>query len=129
MPPSSPHCQDCSGCTSCGGCSGCTHDPREITLTLAQARLLAQFAQLPFLPFCQTSQGPVLLTSEGTPWDRQLLETLATLNLITLDPGLPLQNYDYAEYAPYLKQEGAERGSLSLTDLGGAVLDALPDLL
>ena len=46
-----------------------------------------------------------------------------------MDAGLPLQNYDYAEYAPYLDQDGAERGSLALTSLGQAVLDALPDPL
>lgn len=125
----SRNCQDCSGCTSCGGCSGCTHTPREITLTREQARLLSQFAQLPFLPFCQTQQGPVLLMEEGTPWDAQLLESLAALGLITMDAGLPLQNYDYAEYAPHLHQDGAQRGSLALTSLGQAVLDALPDPL
>lgn len=129
MTPPSPNCQDCSGCTSCGGCSGCAHTPREISLTREQARLLSQFAQLPFLPFCQSPQGPVLLTAEGTPWSSQSLETLTALSLITMDAGLPLQNYDYAEYAPYLDQDGAERGSLALTSLGRAVLDALPDPL
>ena len=129
MPPPSPNCQDCSGCTSCSGCSGCAHTPREITLTREQARLLTQFAQLPFLPVCQTQQGPILLTEKGTPRDSQFLESLVALGLITLDVGLPLQNYDYAEYAPYLDQDGTERGSLALTSLGQAVLDALPDPL
>ena len=125
----SHNCQDCSGCTSCGGCSGCTNMPGEIVLTREQARLLSRFAQLPFLPFCQTQQGPILLTEEGAPWDGRLLESLAALGLITLDAGLPLQNCDYAEYAPYLEQDGTERGSLALTPLGEAILDALPDLL
>lgn len=129
MTPSRPNCQDCTGCTACGGCSGCAHSPREVTLTREQARLLSQFAQLPFLPFCQTPQGPILLTAEGTLWDASLLASLSELGLITLDAGLPLQNYDYAEYAPYLDREGAKRGSLALTDLGGAVLDALPEAL
>ena len=54
---------------------------------------------------------------------------MAALGLITMDADLPIQNYDYAEYAPYLHQDGAQRGSLALTSLGQTVLDALPDPL
>lgn len=97
----------------CGGCGH--HDSVEITLSRAEAALLARFAQCPYLPLARflvyssredeleaVGMSAVFL-DDGTDLDQvketgRLLEHLEELGLITLDYDIPLSNYDYAEY-------------------------------
>lgn len=152
------HC--CCHGHDCGGCG--PHLPTEITLSRAEAALLTQFAQCPYLPLARflarSSREEELeavglsavFLEEGAGLDQvketgQRLEHLEELGLITLDYGIPLSNYDYAEYEAsdlYTRfratvDEGAARpgflfdtadlqkGSMALTERGYAVLEQI----
>ncbi|MFR1050840.1 MAG: hypothetical protein ACOX67_01820 [Oscillospiraceae bacterium] len=98
------------------GCGGCGHHaPVEITLSRAEAALLARFAQCPYLPLARflarSSREDELeavglsavFLEDGADNDQvketgRLLERLESLGLITLDYDIPLSNYDYADY-------------------------------
>ena len=110
----------CGACCggSCGGCAG------ELTLTQAEIDLLDLLAQSPFLPVARRadSETPVCLeagAATAKTWATAILG-LHQKGLIELDYGIPLQNYDYREYANYPCQ-----GSMALTVRGQTVVELL----
>lgn len=110
----------CGACRggSCGGCAG------ELTLTQAEIDLLDLLAQSPFLPVARRadSETPVCLeagAATAETWADAILG-LHQKGLIELDYDIPLQNYDYREYANYPCQ-----GSMALTVRGQTVVELL----
>ena len=95
-----------------------------IELTQAEIDLLRRFAQLPFLPVARRAdqETPVCL-EEGAASPEALSAAilgLAQKGLVRLDYDLPLSNFDYAAYAPYV-----HKGSMALTARGQAAVELL----
>ena len=131
------HCRQKEGCEKdCGGCCGC-QGGKEITLSLdrRQVRLLLEFSQVPFLPLCQAAgaEGETfpLFLPEGAagsdiPSTAHPLRELTDMGLSSLDPALPLDGSEYAEYnvlEPSLSIR--ERGSMALTPLGQVAMEQI----
>ncbi|MGM9537563.1 MAG: hypothetical protein ACI3VN_04445 [Candidatus Onthomonas sp.] len=108
-----------SCCHSCGSCG----NQDSLYLTPSELELLKQLAVTPFLPAGFNSRGrhPICLDCPG---DREAVsDTLVALGqkrLISLDPEIPLQGFDYAAYEAF-----PLHGSLALTALGQQVLELL----
>lgn len=116
-------CSNCGGCAQSAGCSGCSGCGGALYLTPAEYDLLTQLAVLPFLPvgFNRRGKHPVCLDTPGDPEQvTDALLGLERMGLISLDPEVPLQGFDYAAYADCPLQ-----GSLALTARGQRVLDQL----
>ena len=112
------NCAACGGCTSCGGCAGCGS---ALFMTEVELTILDRFAENPFLPLGRKygSEEPVHYM-DGSKADPAALTGLALKGLITLDYDMPIQGFDYADYAGC-----DEKGSMALTLRGQEALDAL----
>jgi len=110
-------------CTSCGagGCGGCRS--HVLLLNETEIALLREFGALAFLPVCctRTDETPVYLTDAGSrPAVSAALIAMQLKRLISIDFALPLQGFDYHDYAAY-----PIRGSMALTAEGQEALDSL----
>lgn len=107
--------QNC-GHNNCGACCGGT-----LELTQKEIALLYRFAQIPFLPVARRadSMAPIYLEN-GTEDYGAVIAVLEHKQLIDLDYGLPLSNFDYAGYEQY-----PCKGSMALTARGQTVVELL----
>lgn len=113
---------DC-GKSHCGACCGGICQGGSLQLSREEAKLLAKFAELPFLPVtCRADdRSPIFLDQEYT--QTAISTTITGLwqkRLIRVDYDIPILNFDYADYGPY-----AIHGSMALTAAGQDVLDFL----
>ena len=111
----------CSACGKTGACAGCAGGcGLSSALSAGERRLLESFAALPFQPLLQREDGTLLLP--GTALDEHLagaiLPGLLRRGLVSADPELPLQGFDYTPWG-----EGCAQGSAALTLRGQELLD------
>lgn len=113
-----------AGCGSCcGSCGSCHGQNDSLYLTQEELSVLHRLEELPFLPVGFNTKGrhPICLDCAG---DREAVsDALTALNqkgLISLDPDIPIQGFDYAPYDPWPRW-----GSLALTARGQEVLELL----
>lgn len=110
-----------AGCGSC--CGSCQGQNDSLYLTQEELSVLHQLEEIPFLPAGFNAKGrhPICLDCTG---DREAvsdaLTGLSQKGLISLDPDIPLQGFDYAPYAHWPRH-----GSLALTARGQEVLELL----
>lgn len=112
-----------AGCGSCCGSCGSCKNQDSLYLTSEEVELLNQLAAIPFLPAGFNRQGkhPICLECSGNP--ETVSDTLMSLRckrLISLDPEIPLQGFDYAAYEDF-----PLHGSLALTALGQQAVELL----
>ena len=109
----------CHTCGSCGNCSGCA---KELILTPEEAELLANLAQVAFLPIARKTDDmtPVYLEdAANSPQQYSLvIASLERKGLIDLDYRQPLSGFDYGAYTAY-----PVRGSIALTARGQTVAE------
>lgn len=110
-----------AGCSS--HCAGCHSRDNSLYLTAEELSILHRLEELPFLPvgFRGNGHHPICLDCPGDP--KAISDALTALRqkrLISLDPDIPLQGFDYAAYGAL-----SRHGSMALTALGQEVLDLL----
>ena len=112
-----------AGCGSCCHRCGSCGQQDSLYLTPSELEILQQLAVTPFLPagFNNRGKHPICLECSG---DREAVsDTLLALRqkrLLSLDPEIPLQGFDYSAY-----EEFPLHGSLALTALGQQVVELL----
>ena len=112
-----------AGCGSCCHRCGSCGQQDSLYLTPSELEILQQLAVTPFLPagFSNRGKHPICLECSG---DREAVsDTLLALRqkrLLSLDPEIPLQGFDYSAYGDL-----PLHGSLALTALGQQVLELL----
>ena len=112
-----------AGCGSCCHRCGSCGQQDSLYLTPSELEILQQLAVTPFLPagFNNRGKHPICLECSG---DREAVsDTLLALRqkrLLSLDPEIPLQGFDYSAY-----EDLPLHGSLALTALGQQVLELL----
>ena len=109
----------CSGnCSSCGGCA------KELVLTPMEMDMLQTLAQIPFLPVARKVSDMIPIYLEDNAYTKDeysmILQMLERKELIDIDYGYPLSNYDMSAYDGY-----PVHGSIALTNRGQKVLDTL----
>ena len=112
-----------AGCGSCCHHCGSCGQQDSLYLTPSELEILQQLAVTPFLPAGFNSRGkhPICLDCPGER--ESVSDTLLTLRqkrLISLDPEIPLQDFDYSAYGAC-----PLHGSLALTALGQQVVELL----
>lgn len=112
-----------AGCGSCCHSCGSCENQGSLYLTSEELELLNQLAVIPFLPAGFNGRGkhPICLECSGDP--ETVSDTLMSLRdkrLISLDPEIPLQGFDYTAYG-----DCPLHGSLALTALGQQVVELL----
>lgn len=97
----------CSGCSGCGaeksGCHSCRGGCHkgELLLSAEEIELLYQFAETPFLPLVEekSTKRLFLLNEEKHLRDcHELLFSLNSKELISIDTDIPIQGYDYSDF-------------------------------
>lgn len=112
-----------AGCGSCCHRCGSCGQQDSLYLTPSELEILQQLAVTPLLPagFSNRGKRPICLECSG---DREAVsDTLLALRqkrLLSLDPEIPLQGFDYSAYGDL-----PLHGSLALTALGQQVVELL----
>ena len=109
----------CTGnCGSCGGCG------RSLSLTPGELHFLKTLGQIPFLPVARKTSDMIPIYLEDNAYTKDeysmILQMLERKDLIDIDYGYPLSNYDMSAYDGY-----PVHGSIALTNRGQKVLDTL----